>query len=126
MPKVRKDTDQNAMASGPLNRGIQVKGRLWIEKDGRTYLSWGRIVLLERVHEHGSVAAAAKSMNMSFSHAWRLIEDMNTLAPELLVEKQTGGVRGGGSWLTEAGKRAIVDFWQMVDRFQVWIEDEQL
>lgn len=125
MPKVRKENEQNAMASGRVKKGLQLKGRLWIESEGRTYLSWGRIVLLERIGEYGSVSAAAKSMQMSFSHAWHLVEDMNALAPEPLVEKQVGGRRGGGAWLTEAGKQAIHDFLQLVERFQGWIEREE-
>lgn len=124
MPKVKKANERNAMASGRVNKGLQLKGRLWIENEGRTYLSWGRIVLLERIGEYGSVSAAAKSMQMSFSHAWHLVEDMNALAPEPLVEKQVGGRRGGGAWLTEAGKQAIHDFLQLVERFQGWIESE--
>jgi len=126
MPKAKKDNDQNSMVSGRMSGGVQIKGRLWVEKEGQTYLSWGRIVLLERIGEFGSVSAAAKSMKMSFSHAWHLVENMNALASEPLVAKQTGGRQGGGAWLTDAGKQAINDFWQMVERFQGWIEQETL
>lgn len=126
MPKTRKPNDDNAMVSSRLQRGMQIKGRLWIEKQGETYLSWGRVVLLERIGELGSVSAAAKSMQMSFSHAWHLVEAMNTLAPEPLVEKQAGGRQGGGAWLTDAGQQAVADFWQRVERFQQWIEQEKL
>ena len=126
MPKTRKPNDANALVSSRLQRGMQVKGRLWIEKQGETYLSWGRVVLLERIGELGSVSAAAKSMQMSFSHAWQLVESMNALAPEPLVEKQAGGRQGGGAWLTDAGQQAVADFWQRVERFQQWIEQEKL
>jgi len=125
MPKAKKNNEQNAMVSGQIDGGLQIKGRLWIECQGQTYLSWGRVTLLERIDEFGSVSAAAKSMQMSFSHAWHLVEDMNTLAPEPLVQKQTGGRNGGGAWLTDAGKLAIRNFRQLVDKFQVWIEQEQ-
>lgn len=125
MPKAKKDNEHNAMATGQLKSGVQIRGRIWLESGGATYLSWGRVVLLEKIAEHGSVSAAAKSMQMSFSHAWRLVEDMNGLAPEPLVEKQAGGRQGGGAWLTEAGKEAIQNFWQLVDRFQAWIEHER-
>lgn len=126
MPKAKKTVEQNAMVTGRLDGGLQIKGRLWIERDGLTYLSWGRIVLLERIGEHGSVSAAAKSMQMSFSHAWHLVEEMNSLAPQPLVEKQAGGRKGGGAWLTDAGKLAIADFWQLVDRFQSWVDRDRL
>jgi molybdate transport system regulatory protein len=121
MPRTRRDQDDNAMAAGPAKRGQQIKGRLWLERDGQTYLSWGRVVLLERIREHGSVSGAAKSMGMSFSHAWQLVESMNALAPEPLVDKQAGGKGGGGAWLTPAGERAISDFWALVEGFQEWL-----
>lgn len=126
MPKLPKKNERNALAFSQVSNGLQIKGRVWIEREGKTYLSWGRVVLLERIEEYGSVSAAAKSMQMSFSHAWHLIEDMNALAPEPLVEKQVGGRRGGGAWLTDAGKRAIEDFAQLVRRFQGWIEQERI
>jgi molybdate transport system regulatory protein len=125
MPKTKKNNEENAMVSGQLDKGLQIKGRLWIECTEQTYLSWGRVTLLERIEEFGSVSAAAKSMKMSFSHAWHLVEDMNTLAPEPLVQKQTGGRNGGGAWLTDAGKLAITNFRQLVEKFQNWIEHEQ-
>lgn len=126
MPKVKKDNERNALAAGQINKGLQIKGRLWVENEGRTYLSWGRIILLERIDEYGSVSAAAKSMQMSFAHAWHLVEDMNALAPQPLVEKQVGGRRGGGAWLTDTGKQAVKDFTQLVGRFQGWIEQEKI
>lgn len=125
MPKKRKPNAENAMVSSQLAGGMNIKGRLWIENQGETYLSWGRVVLLERIGELGSVSAAAKSMQMSFSHAWHLVENMNALAPEPLVEKQAGGRQGGGAWLTDAGRQAILDFWKLVERFQTWIDHEQ-
>lgn len=124
MPKKIKDSDQNAMVSGRMTGSFQIRGRLWVECGGQTYLSWGRVVLLERIGELGSVSAAAKSMEMSFSHAWHLVEQMNVLAPEPLVEKRTGGRKGGGAWLTDAGKKAVRDFWQLVAEFQLWVDQK--
>ncbi len=125
MPKARQEHESNAMAAGPTRGGMQVKGRLWVERCGQTYLSWGRVVLLERIARHGSVSAAAKSMGMSFSHAWKLVESMNRLAEQPLVLKQAGGKGGGGAWLSEEGQRAVAGFWGLVERFQGWIEDQQ-
>lgn len=125
MPKTKQDSDRNAMAMGPTRGGVQIKGRLWVEREGQTYLSWGRVVLLERINEHGSVSAAAKSMGMSFSHAWNLVESMNRLAEEPLVLKRAGGRGGGGAWLSEAGQKAVAGFWELVDGFQGWIDRQR-
>lgn len=126
MPKAKQDIESNAMAAGPSRGELQIKGRLWVEKDGSTYLSWGRVVLLERIAQSGSVSAAAKSMGMSFSHAWKLVEEMNSLSDEPLVEKKAGGKGGGGAWLTPAGEKAVGRFWELVNRFQDWIAAQRL
>jgi molybdate transport system regulatory protein len=71
MKKKKKDHGRGtALAASPAKDGIKIKGRLWLEKNGETYLSWGRVVLLERIRELGSIAAAARSMDMAYSHAW--------------------------------------------------------
>jgi molybdate transport system regulatory protein len=98
-----------------------VSGRLWIEKDGATFLSWGRVVLLERIREHGSISAAARSMGMGYRHAWELIDEMNRLSPKVLVLRKTGGQRGGGTVLTADGEAAVARFWELVGEFREWL-----
>jgi len=115
-----------ALAAGPQAAGVQIKGRLWLEKDGETFLSWGRVVLLERIREHGSIAAAARSMEMAYSHAWSLVADMNRLAGEDLVARTFGGRKGGRAWLTAAGEKAVADFWQLAANFQDWLENQNI
>src|SRR4030066_2014476 len=85
-----------ALAESSESQGVQIKGRLWLEKNGETFLSWGRIVLLESIRETGSIAAAARSMEMAYSHAWSLVANMNRLAGEELVARTFGGRNGGG------------------------------
>lgn len=128
MPKAKAPVDQNALAVGPSQGGdgLQLKGRLWLEKNGKTFLSWGRVVLLERIVEHGSLSAAARSMGMSYSHAWGLVEEMNCLAGQDLVTKQTGGPGGGGARLTPAGEKLVTEFWRLVDDFRDWISRHEL
>lgn len=126
MPKSKQALENNAMAAGPAKDRMQLKGRLWVEKNGETFVSWGRVVLLQRIDETGSVSAAAKSMGMSFSHAWQLVESMNSLSKEPLVAKRAGGKGGGGAWLTAEGKQVVADFWALVADFQKWIEKQSI
>jgi molybdate transport system regulatory protein len=67
----------------------------------------GKARLLELVAETGSIAAAARSMEMSYRRAWLLIEELNALFGTALVETTTGGSRGGGAVLTPLGERVI-------------------
>jgi molybdate transport system regulatory protein len=112
--------------SPPAPQGTQIKGRLWLEKDGETFLSWGRVVLLERIREHGSIAAAARSLDMAYSHAWSLVADMNRLAGEELVSRTFGGREGGKAWLTPAGEAAVVRFWELVQDFREWLAHQKV
>ncbi len=125
----RKKTDHGrgtALAEGPGGSGFQVKGRLWLEKDGESYLSWGRVVLLERIRDLGSIAAAARSMDMAYSHAWTLVAEMNRLAGQELVSRTFGGRHGGRAWLTPAGEEAVTRFWRLVDTFRVWLKAQEI
>ena len=93
--------------------GYRARGRVWIEGPDGTFLSYGRVVLLERIREHGSISAAARSMEMSYRHAWKLVDSMNRQSRNPVVSMSTGGRGGGGAHLTEAGERAIEAFWSL-------------
>jgi molybdate transport system regulatory protein len=114
----------SALAASPPAAGVQIKGRLWLEKEGETFLSWGRVVLLERIRETGSIAAAARSLDMAYSHAWSLVANMNRLAGQELVARAFGGRQGGGAWLTPAGEAAIAQFWDLVAKFREWLQSQ--
>jgi molybdate transport system regulatory protein len=104
--------------------GYHCRGRLWIENNGKTFLGFGRVVLLERVHEHGSISQAARSMNMSYKHAWDLINSMNQQAGKPLVTASKGGKGGGGAQLTAAGQKAIKDFTRLQHRLTAFLNQE--
>ena len=97
----------------PRGGGYHAHGRVWIEGPDGTFLGYGRVVLLERIREHGSLSAAARSMEMSYRHAWQLVDSMNRQSRVPVVTLSVGGKGGGGAMLTEAGQRAIDTFWSL-------------
>lgn len=111
-----------------MSKDYKLRGRIWIEGPEGTFLGFGRVVLLERIHEHGSISAAARSMSMSYRHAWQLVDSMNRQSSQAVVESRTGGRGGGGAILTEAGKRAVKCFWAAYKDFKKFLEmrSEQL
>ena len=90
--------------------GIVVRSKVWLEKDGKLFMGWGRATLLERIDQLGSISAAAKSMKLTYRNAWLWVEAMNHLAPVPLVEKSAGGGRGGYAILTEEGRRIVAEY----------------
>jgi len=101
------------------------RGRIWIDGKEGTFLGYGRTVLLERIREYGSITKAARSMEMSYRHAWELVDSMNRQAPKPFVETATGGKGGGGARLTSEGERAIGLFWKFYEDFQDFLEREE-
>ena len=102
----------------------KVKGSIWIEGENGTFIGLGRIMLLERIKKYGSITVAAKSMKMSYRHAWELIDSMNKQAKKSLIETAAGGVGGGGTQVTQEGEKIIKAFWKLHERFSRFNEKE--
>ena len=77
--------------------------RLSLENDAGAALSSKRIRLLEKIGELGSISQAAKAVPLSYKAAWDAIEQLNSTAPQPLVERTSGGRQGGGTRLIEYG-----------------------
>jgi len=67
----------------------------------------GKVSLLEAVREHGSISAAARSMNMSYRRAWLLMDELNRALGSPATVSEHGGQSGGGSTLTPVGEAII-------------------
>ncbi len=122
MIKIYKVQAKRATSDNSRKTGYQVNGRIWVEKDGELYLGWGRIMLLERIKEFGSIAVAARSMKLGYRNAWLWIDAMNRLAPAPLVEKVVGGSKGGHARITEEGQQAISQYKELREKYQKFIE----
>ena len=70
----------------------------------------GKVELLAAVAATGSITAAAKRLNVSYMHAWSLIQTMNRCFRAPLVLSSRGGQRGGGAGLTEAGHEVLATY----------------
>lgn len=101
-----------------------VRIRVWVDEESGPFLGIGRIVLLEKIKETGSITNAAKSIKMSYRQAWQLVEDMNKRANNPLVEKILGGKHGSGAVLTKAGEDTIKEFYKLEDKIQSYIQKE--
>jgi molybdate transport system regulatory protein len=70
----------------------------------------GKIDLLEAIDREGSISAAGRALGMSYKRAWDLVDAMNKLLGVAVVAASTGGYRGGGATLTDAGRNLVADY----------------
>ena len=63
--------------------------------------------MLKAIEELGSINKAASSMNMSYQKAWKMVQAMNNASGKDFVLRTSGGKGGGGTILTDEGKKAI-------------------
>lgn len=82
-------------------------GRLSFEGAAGVLLGDRRIRLLEAIALHGSLNRAAQAVPLSYKAAWDALDEMNNLAEAPLVVRTTGGAGGGGTRLTEHGRRLV-------------------
>ena len=64
----------------------------------------GKLQLLQKIDDLGSISAAGRAMRMSYRQAWALVDQLNHAFKEPVVASQTGGKSGGGAHLTDFGK----------------------
>ena len=75
--------------------------------DAEHALGPGKADLLEAIAATGSIAAAGRTMDMSYKRAWQLADELNRSFAEPLIAASKGGENGGGAALTPAGKKGV-------------------
>ena len=101
---------------------IAADGRVWITTSEGKLAGKGRIELMEKIKELGSIRQAAMAMEMSYRQAWQLIDDMNTKSKTPLVVSSRGGKGGGSANLTEKGEQLIILFNSLNKKFQKFLD----
>lgn len=86
--------------------------RLWVKVDfgARGQIGPGKIALLRAIEAETSIAAAARTLGMSYKRAWDLVGQLNETAGAAVVETRVGGADRGGAALTELGQRIVAQY----------------
>lgn len=92
--------------------------RIEVSARAGNFLGDVRIRLLEMIDVHRSITQAAKQVPMSYKAAWDAVDAMNNLAPQVLVERTTGGRQGGGSQLSAYGRQVVAMYRTLAQRNQ--------
>jgi molybdate transport system regulatory protein len=75
----------------------------------------GKIQLLERIAELGSISAGGRALGMSYRRAWQLVDELNGIFGQPVLVSKIGGKQGGGAVLTPLG-RVIIESYRDIER----------
>ena len=78
-----------------------------LDEQGQRFFGDGPCRLLKLVEETGSLRKAAEEMGMAYTKALKLVRQAEAAVGAPLTERVIGGVNGGGSVLTDAGKELV-------------------
>ncbi|MCA3222474.1 MAG: LysR family transcriptional regulator [Burkholderiales bacterium] len=70
----------------------------------------GKQELLEHIARHGSIAAAARAMDMSYKRAWELVDTLNHMFREPVVSSQPGRNTAGATAITPFGRQVVAQY----------------
>ena len=86
------------------NKGIEIKAKVWFEKNGKPVFGKGKYEILKAIEKNGSISAASKDLKMSYRKIRSIISDAEENLGERLIERKRGGVSGGYTLLTETAR----------------------
>ena len=89
---------------------MKPQAHIRIDFSGTCSIGPGKIGLLEGIERTGSLSAAARALGMSYRRAWLLLHSTNEGFSEPVVNLSVGGKDGGGTRLTDFGRRLVADY----------------
>ena len=101
-----------------------VDGRIWVNVNNQSYIGKGKIILLEKIKELGSLRKAAIELKMSYRQAWYSINQINTFSKTPVVILKRGGKDGGIAIITEQGEDIIKTFNQLQKDFFEYLNNK--
>ena len=81
--------------------------KIRIQLQDKLHVGPGKVLLLEKIDQTGSISKAAKNIGLSYRKAWRLIDELNNSSLKKLVNAKAGGKGIRGSQLTNEGKNFV-------------------
>lgn len=93
---------------------VNLKVKLYLESDKGKFMGIGVLWLLEKVKVCGSLRSAASELGISYSKAFRMVQNLETELGVEVLERKRGGMQRSGASLTKFGE----DFICLYDTFQ--------
>jgi len=102
---------------------LKLQGNFTVAADGGTFLEDSRVRLLEAIDESGSISKAARRVPLSYKTAWDAVNAMTVMAGQPLVVRTIGGSGGGGSRLTDYGRRLVAFYRALESEYQTAVTE---
>ena len=84
--------------------------RIWIKSEKKPFAGKGKIELLEKIQEFGTLTKAASEMGIPYRQAWGKIHEMNKGYELPVAIFKKGGKDHGTTEVTEFGEKVISAF----------------
>ena len=95
---------------------LRPRWKLWLESEGGDVaLSDWRVQLLEAIREHGSLAEAARRLDVPYKTAWYKLKEIEASLGVTLVATSSGGAGHGSAKLTPAAEEAVRRYYAITD-----------
>jgi len=97
-------------------KNLQYSYRLYLNVAGKRVLGKGGAQILEAIDEHGSIAAAAEKLGMSYKFVWDYLIRIRKILQEPVIVTHRGGIGhrkkkgGGGAVLTPLARTLLKEF----------------
>jgi len=109
-----------------MDNKYNISYRFWITHNEEPFLGKGRVALLLKIQELGSLKKASEALKMSYRKAYYSISHINKVCDKPVVIIRRGGKNGGSSKLTPHGIELIERFKKLSDKFDVFTNDNSL
>ena len=97
---------------------MEIKHKVWIEKDDEIIMGMGREALLKAIKETGSITKAAEKVGLNYTKAMAYIKAMEERSGQKIIITFKGGTEKGGAKLTEFGEGLLKDFERVVKEYE--------
>ena len=105
--------------------GIELRYKIWLERDKEVLLGRGRLELLRGIREYGSLAETARHLGMSYRAAWGRLKSSENRLGHKLAEKVPAQGRGQKLILTPLAEALIEDFLELEMLVTRFIQDHK-
>jgi len=89
------------------NATVAIVSKHYVRRGTAYLFGPGKAEILGHIEQHGSIAEAARAMEMSSMRAWHLVKSMSCGWREPLVKTTCSGSKRGSAQITDTGREAL-------------------